>query len=55
MGQDGSRSTVAMPPNPLAKSADAIQFQQSLQFLGPDQALGGLDHYSGRGAARVGR
>ncbi len=65
-GDDGSRSTVAiffvsqhlvelvakaLPPNPLAKSADAIQFQQSLQFTGPAELLGGLDHYSGRGAA----
>ena len=69
-GDDGSRSTVAiffvsrrlvelvakaLPPNPLAKSADAIQFQQSLQFVGPNEALGGLDHHSGRGAAPVGR
>ena len=42
-------------PNPLARSADAIQFQQSLQFVGPDEGLGGLDHYSGRGASGVGR
>jgi hypothetical protein len=64
-GADGSRSTVAIffvsrhlvqlvakapPPDPLARSADAIQFQQSLQFIGPNEALGGLDHYSGRGA-----
>ena len=66
LGDDGSRSTVAiffvsqqlvelvakaLPPNPLAKSADAIQFQQSLQFIGPNQALGGLNHYSGRGGS----
>ncbi len=64
VGDDGSRSTVAiffvsrqlvqlvakaLPPNPLARSADAIQFQQSLQFVGPNEALGGLDHYAGRG------
>ena len=69
-GDDGSRSTVAiffvsrhlvqlvakaLPPNPLAKSADAIQFQQSLQFVGPNEGLGGLDHYAGRGAAGTGR
>jgi len=66
-GDDGSRSTVAiffvsrrlvelvakaLPPNPLARSADAIQFQQSLQFVGPDEGLGGLDHYGGRGTPR---
>ena len=70
VGDDGSRSTVAiffvsrhlvelvakaLPPNPLAKSADAIQFQQSLQFVGPNEGLGGLDHYAGRGAAGTGR
>ena len=64
-GDDGSRSTVAiffvsgqllelvakaLPPDPLTRSADAIQFQQSLQFIGPNEALGGLNHYSGRGA-----
>ena len=69
-GDDGSRSTVAiffvsqhlvelvakaLPPNPLAKSADAIQFQQSLQFVGQSEALGGLNHYAGRGAPGVGR
>ena len=70
VGDDGSRSTVAiffvsrhlvelvakaLPPNPLAKSADAIQFQQSLQFVGPNEGLGGLDHYAGRGAPRTGQ
>ena len=69
-GDDGSRSTVALffvsrhlvelvakalPPNPLARSADAIQFQQSLQFIGPNQALGGLNHYGGPGAPQTGR
>ena len=68
-GDDGSRSTVALffvsgklvqlvakalPPNPLARSADAIQFQQSLQFTGQREALGGLDHYSGRGTRPAG-
>ena len=68
-GDDGSRSTVAiffvsqhlvelvakaLTPNPLAKSADAIQFQQSLQFIGPNELLGGLNHYSGRGGPGVG-
>ena len=70
VGDDGSRSTVAiffvsrhlvelvakaLPPNPLARSADAIQFQQSLQFIGPNEALGGLNHYGGPGAPGVGR
>jgi len=70
VGDDGSRSTVAiffvsrhlvelvakaLPPNPLARSADANQFQQSLQFVGPNEALGGLNHYGGPGAPQPGR
>jgi len=69
-GNDGSRSTVAiffvggqlvelvakaLPPNPLARSADANQFQQSLQFVGPGELLGGVNHYGGAGAPGVGR
>lgn len=69
-GDDGSRSTVglffvggklvelvakALPPNPLARSADANQFQQSLQFVGQGELLGGLNHYGGPGAPRAGR
>jgi hypothetical protein len=63
-GNDGSQSTVAIffvsrhlvelvakasPPDPTARSAEAIRFQQSLQFMGPNEALGGLNHHSGRG------
>jgi hypothetical protein len=69
-GDDGSRSTVAIffvsrhlvelvaktsTADPLARSAEAMRFQQSLQFIGPNEALGGLDHYSGRGAPAPGR
>ena len=38
----------ALPPSPLARSADAIQFQQSLQFTGQRETLGGLITTVGR-------
>jgi hypothetical protein len=64
-GADGSRSAVAiffvnkrlyrlvaraLPPNAMAKSGDAIRFQQSLQFVGDDGGgFGGFGRFRGQG------
>jgi hypothetical protein len=62
-GADGSRSAVAiffvnkhlfrlvgesLPPNAIAKSGDAIRFQQSLQFIGENGGFGGAGRFGGR-------
>jgi hypothetical protein len=60
-GTDGSRSAVAiffvnrhlylligrsLPPNAIARSGDAVRFQQSLQFIG-DNGFGGFGRFEG--------
>jgi hypothetical protein len=62
-GADGSRSAVAiffvnkhlyrlvgeaLPPNAIAKSGDAVRFQQSLQFIGENGGFGGPGRFGGR-------
>lgn len=61
-GADGSRSAVAiffvnehlytligqsLPPNALAHSSDAVRFQQSLEFIGPDGRPAGFGRFGG--------
>lgn len=68
-GADGSRSAVAiffankhlyvltgesLPPNAIARSGDAIRFQQSLQFIGVNGGFGGFGRFGGRGRFRGG-
>ncbi len=68
-GTDGSRSAVAiffankhlytlvgesLPPNAIARSGDAIRFQQSLQFIGANGGFGGFGGFGGRGRFRGG-
>jgi hypothetical protein len=63
-GTDGSRSAVAiffinkhlyrlvgksLPPDAIARSGDAIRFQQSLQFIGPNEGFRGFGCFGGRG------
>ncbi len=63
-GADGARSAVAiffaskhlyllvgesLPPNAIARSGDAIRFQESLQFIGPNGGFGGFGRFAGRG------
>lgn len=60
-GADGSRAAVAiffvnrhlylligesLPPNAIARSGDAVRFQQSLQFIG-DNGFGGFGRFGG--------
>ncbi len=64
VGADGSRSAVAiffvnkhlytlvgqsLPPGAIARSGDAIRFQQSLQFIGANGGFGGFGRFGGRG------
>ncbi len=66
---DGSRSAVAiffaskhlyilvgqsLPPDAIARSGDAVRFQQSLQFIGPNGGFGGFGRFGGRGRFRGG-
>ncbi len=43
----------ALPPNAIAKSGDAIRFQQSLQFIGENGGPGGFGRFAGQGGPRV--
>jgi hypothetical protein len=67
-GADGSRSAIAiffvnrhlyelvgesLPPNAIARSGDAIRFQQSLQFIGNNAGFGGFGRFGGQGGGRV--
>jgi hypothetical protein len=69
-GADGSRSAVAiffvkrhlyllvgeaLPPNAIARSGDAIRFQQSLQFIGDNGGFGGFGGFGGPGRGRFRR
>jgi hypothetical protein len=62
-GADGSRSAVgiffvnkhlftlvgqSLPPDAIARSGDAIRFQQSLQFIGANGGFGGFGRFGGR-------
>jgi hypothetical protein len=64
---DGSRSAIAiffinrhlfvldgksLPPNAIARSGDAIRFQQSLQFIGENGGFGGFGRFGGDGRGR---
>ena len=67
-GADGSRSAIALflfnrhlylldgqslPPNAIARSGDAIRFQQSLQFIGANGGFfGGFGGFGGPGRGR---
>jgi hypothetical protein len=68
-GADGSRSAIALffvnkhlyvldgealPPNALANSSDAVRFQESLQFIGPNGGFGGPGGFGGQGRFRGG-
>ena len=68
-GADGSRSAVAiffvnrhlyllvgesLPPNAIARSGDAVRFQQSLQFIGVNGGFGGFGGLGGAGHGGVG-
>jgi hypothetical protein len=68
-GSDGSRSAVAiffankhlfvlagesLPPSAIARSGDAVRFQQSLQFIGVNGGFGGFGRFGGRGRFRGG-
>ncbi len=68
-GSDGSRSAIAIffvndhlfvldgessPPNAIARSGDAIRFQQSLQFIGANGGFGGFGRFGGAGRGRFG-
>jgi len=61
-GSDGTRSAIAiffvnrhlyrligesLPPNAIARSGDAIRFQQSLQFIGANGGFGGFGRFGG--------
>lgn len=67
---DGSRSAVAifyvgdhlyildghsLPPNAIARSGDAIRFQESLQFIGQNGGRGGFGGFGGFGRFGGGR
>lgn len=66
-GADGSRSAVAiffvdkhlfilegesLPPNAIARSGDAIRFQESLQFIGANSGFSGFRRFGGEGRGR---
>jgi hypothetical protein len=66
-GADGSRSAIAiffvnrhlylldgesLPPNAIAKSGDAVRFQQSLQFIGDNGGFAGFGRFGGQGEGR---
>jgi hypothetical protein len=66
-GADGSRSAVALfflnrhlyrlvgeslPPNAIARSGDAVRFQQSLQFIGDYGGFAGFGRFGGQGRGR---
>ncbi len=66
-GADGSRSAIALffvnrhlfvlvgqslPPNAIARSGDAIRFQESLQFIGDNGGFGGFGRFGGDGRGR---
>jgi hypothetical protein len=66
-GADGGRSAVAiffvnkhlyvlvgqsLPPNAIAKSGDAVRFQESLQFIGANGGFGGFGRFGGDGRGR---
>jgi len=66
-GADGSRSAVAiffvnkhlylligrsLPPDAIARSGNAVRFQQSLQFVGVNGGFGGFGRFGGNGRGR---
>jgi hypothetical protein len=68
-GDDGSRSAIAiffvnkhlyildgasLPPNAIARSGDAVRFQQSLQFIGDRGGFGGFRRFGRDGTGRFG-
>ncbi len=68
-GADGSRSAIgiffvndhlyvldgeSLPPNAIARSGDAIRFQQSLQFIGANGGFGGFGRFARGGRGRFG-